>query len=187
MRAGAGFPDGGDFVGHARVLASEEGSAVDHHVDLVGALGARHADIVEPDRQRGGAAGECRGYGGDLDRRAANAGFRGADQAGINADRGAAGSAVARRKRRNGFAAEIGDFSRRVFSLERGEVHHRENNFEALALCARLDAALAERRGALIGHYTVDCAGDRGFCARSHSLTRSRRNWHHMKNMPRQE
>ena len=81
---------------------------------------------------------------------------RGTDEIWVNADRGAARHAVARVDRLHGFAAEVGHFARRVFSLERREVHHRDDQLQPCEFRRRLDAAFGEGSGAFLDHHLID-------------------------------
>ena len=67
VRVAAGLLDGDDLVEHLEVAAGQEGAAVDHHVDLVGAGGDRVPRVGELDLEAGPAARE---RGGDAARRA---------------------------------------------------------------------------------------------------------------------
>ena len=67
----AGLLDGDDLVVHLAVAAGEEGAAVDHHVDLVGARVDGHRGVGQLDRQRRAARRERRGHGRDEDTGAA--------------------------------------------------------------------------------------------------------------------
>src|SRR4029079_12293411 len=73
VRVTAGFLHLDDLVVDLRVAAGEEGAAVDHHVDLVGAESDRLANIGELHRERRLAGRERRGDRGDLDGRTTEA------------------------------------------------------------------------------------------------------------------
>ena len=84
-----------DLVEDEAVVAGEERSAVDHHVDLVGAVAHRVARIGELHGERGAAAGERCGDGGDADESgvrvavgSAERGDRGGHHVAVDADRG---------------------------------------------------------------------------------------------------
>ena len=67
MRVAGGLLDPDDLVVHLCVAARQEGAAVDHHVDLVGAERDRLPGLLELDGQRRLAGRECRRDGRDLD------------------------------------------------------------------------------------------------------------------------
>ena len=124
MRGAARFFHGGDFVAHARIFAREECAAIDDHVYFIRAEIYGHTDIGKLHAQWHRAAGKCGGDGCDFHTAVADERARGADEIWINTDGCTRRNAEARLCGLDGFAAEVGDFAGRVFSLERGEVHH---------------------------------------------------------------
>ena len=67
IRPGARFADRDDLVVHPLVVPGQERAPVDHHVDLVGAGLDRVLGVGQLHVERGAAARERRGHGGDVD------------------------------------------------------------------------------------------------------------------------
>ena len=150
-----------DLVVDLGVAAGEEGAAVDHHVDLVGAELDRLAHVGELDRERRLAGRERGRDRRHLDRRAAEPRHGGRDEVRIDADR------RDRRDRRvdgvgaDRLRAQRRDLAGRVGALERRQVHHPDRELERLQLRLLLDRALRQRRRALFERDRVDGADSR--------------------------
>ena len=157
-RLAAGLDDGGDLVLHARVFAGEERAAVDHHVDLVGAVGDRLPHLGEA---RLAAAPVPTGTRSRR-RRCARSCRRGACAAcftidGIDADGGDRRN-VRVVVRSHSLPAKRRDLPGRVLALERGEVDHRDRELQTEDLRRLLDAAGREFGDALLDADGVDRA-----------------------------
>ena len=152
----AGFADGGDFFGDFVELAGEEGSAVDDHVDLIGALGDGELDVFEAEAERVLSAGETGGDGGDVECSAGCFGDSLGDAIRVDADGGAGGAVVALGHGGGGFAAEVADFAVGVAAFEGGEVHHGDGELEAGDFGIGFDGALGEGGGALVDHCGIN-------------------------------
>jgi len=140
----AGGADGGDFVEDAAVLAGEEGTAVDDHIDFVGSVGDGVADFGEACLEGGFTAGEGGGDTGDPDGGACECLEGGTDERWVDADGGDLRAAVVIVHGLAGFGAEVLDFSFGIGSFEGGEVHHGHGEAEACCLGFVLDAAAGE-------------------------------------------
>ena len=131
MRRAAGFLRGGDFVEHFRVVAREEGAAVNDHVNFIRAIGHGAADFFELGAQRILAAGKSGGDGGDVHgRNVAEKFARVFYHVRINAHGGTAWHVVFRFDGLERLAAEIGDFAGRVLAFKRGEIAHAHGHLE---------------------------------------------------------
>ena len=160
MRGAARFFHGGDFIAHASMFASEECAAIDDHVYFIRAEIHGHADIGELHAQWHRAARKCGGDCCDFYTAVADERARCTDEIWIHTDCGARWNAEARFGGLDGFAAEVGDFAGRVFSLERGEVHHRDDHFQAAEFRRVFDAAVGERGCAFLGHHLINGGHD---------------------------
>jgi hypothetical protein len=131
-RVAAGLHHGRDFILHLAKLAREKRPAVDHHVDLVGAVGDRRLHFRQTGFQRRLAAGKRRRDGSDPHGRiAAERAARVLHHRGIDAYGRDLRHAQLRVVRRERLLAERGDFARRVFAFERREIDHRRREFQA--------------------------------------------------------
>ena len=156
VRFAARLLDRGDLVEHLGELAREEGAAVDHHVDLVGAEldGAPRVGDLHFERHQ-----TCRKAGRDrrdVDPRPGEGAPRDADEVRIDADRGDRRHARVARQRLARLAAHLLDLAGGVFSFERRQVDHRDREVDPGALRLFLDRPLGERRGALLHPDRVD-------------------------------
>ncbi len=156
VRVAAGFLDGGNFVRDALVVAGEEDTAVDHHVDLIRAVARGAADFLQLQPQRHQTAGKTGGNGGDFHAGIAEELFRRANQIWINANGGAGRHVVAQIGRLHRLAAEERHLPGRVFSFQGRQVHHRDGELQARKLRRGLDAPLGESGGAFLDHDLVD-------------------------------
>ena len=107
----------GDFVEDPVVITSQKNSAVDYHVDFVGAVAQSAPDLSQFQIERHQTSGKGGRNGGDLDSGAAEETFRDPDQSRINANGGARRHVVTRIGGLHRFAAKESDFAGRVFSL----------------------------------------------------------------------
>src|SRR5690606_19767608 len=87
VHTSAGLFDGDDLVEDGAVAAGEEGAAVDHHVDLVGAGGDRVLGVGDLDVQAGPTGREAGGDAGHLDAAVAEPLLRGRHQVRVDTDR----------------------------------------------------------------------------------------------------
>ena len=156
VRLAAGLLHADDLVVDLRVAAGEEGAAVDHHVDLVGAVLDHPAHLVELRLERRLAGRERGRDRGDLDAAVAQALDRGRDHVRVDAERGDRRHARVRRVGSHGLRGERRDLARRVGALERRQVGHPHRELEREDLRLLLDAALRERGGALLERDLVD-------------------------------
>src|SRR5690606_35765284 len=120
--AGRGLAYRRDLVEDLAVAAGEEGAAVDHHVDLVGAGGDRGGGLGDLDLQRRLAGREGGGDTGDAD--AGTGEFRGGggDQGRVDADRRHRRALRVGRVGPLRLGAERPHLAGRVRALQRGEV-----------------------------------------------------------------
>ena len=179
--AAAGLLHGGDLVEDQAVAAGEERAAVDDHVDLVGAGRDRLRRVGELDLERGAAARERRGDGGDRDEAVVGVAVRGAERldrerhhVAVDADGGDAGRRGVRGVGVHRLRDERAHLAGGVGALERRQVDELDDAVERPLLGARLDRAGAEPGGALLEADGVD-AGDAVQVAPQASRRRVRR------------
>src|SRR2546423_3331894 len=156
MRFTTRFLGCGDFVENAVIIAGEKISAIDHHVDHVRAVVRRAAHFLKFQSQR-----HQPGWKGGRDRCDFDAGipekfFREANHVRINANRGAGRNLVTRIEWKHRFATKEGDFSGRIFSFKRGQVHHRDRELEPGELGRGFYAALGKGASAFLDHDLID-------------------------------
>ena len=161
MRGPAGLLHLDDLVVDLRVAAGEEGAAVDHHVDLVGAELDGLAHVGELDRERRLAGRERRRHRRHLHAGAVEPRLRGGDEVRVDADGGNGRYGRIDRVGPQRLRAEGGDLAGRVGALERRQVHHPHGEVVRLQLRVLLDRALGERGGALLERDGVDGADAR--------------------------
>jgi hypothetical protein len=119
-----------DLVVDLRVAAGQEGAAVDHHVDLVGAeldhaLCLGHLEVGRALARRKG-----RRDGGDFDAAVADSLAGRLNEVRVDTDRGDRGDTRVRRVRPDRLRGERRDLAERVGSLERGQIHHPDGEIE---------------------------------------------------------
>ena len=161
VRLAAGLLDAHDLVVDLRVAAGEERAAVDHHVDLVGALLDDPAHLLELRRERRLPGRERGRDRGDLDAAAAQALDGDRHEIRIDAHRGDRRDVPVRRIGAHGLRAERRDLARRVGALERREIHAADREVEREQLRLALDRALRELARASLDGDLVDRADPR--------------------------
>ncbi len=156
MRAAAGRLDGPDLVEDLPIAAGQEGSAVDHHVDLVGARRHGELHVGEFHRERRAAGRKGRRHRGDPDAGAFHGAHRGGGHVGVDADRRDLRSVGAVRIGTAGLGAERPDLAFGVGAFQGGQVDHRDRGVDRPALGGLLDAPGREAGGPLIQPDLVD-------------------------------
>ena len=161
MRLAADLLHAPHLVVDLRVVAGEEGAAVDDHVDLVGAELGDAGGLLDLQLGRHLPGGERGRDRGDLDAAPAHPLERVRDEVRVDAHGGhgrhrQVGGVGAHRLR-----AERGDLARRVGALERRQVHHPDGEVEREELRLALDRAGGERGRALLDGDLVDGADAR--------------------------
>ena len=167
MRLAAGRAHGDDLVIELLPFRAEHQAARNDHVDLVGAVGDRRLDFLEPRRQRGKPVREGGGDGGDMDAGSLDGVDGGRDERVVDADR--------RRPDRRGFDAQrLDDVAAErvdglgaqpphallgVVAVQRRQVHAGDGAQQPGRLVVALDAApLGQRRDAPLQRAAVDVA-----------------------------
>ena len=102
MGRAAGLLDRDDLVEHLQVAAGQERAPVDHHVDLVGAVGDRRPGVVQLHRQRRLTGRERGRHAGQVDAAAAQLLDRRRDHGRVDADRRHRRAATGRTDRAGG-------------------------------------------------------------------------------------
>lgn len=153
---GARLADRDDLLVDLAVVTGEEGAPVDHHVDLVGAVGDGLAGVGELGFQGcppGGEGGGHRRHG----HRAAAQGVHGhGHEIGVDADGGHLRDVTVLRVGPTGLRGQGAYLPGGVGSLQRGQVDHPDGQVDGVCLGGGLDRAGGQSGGAGTGAHLVD-------------------------------
>jgi hypothetical protein len=128
-----------DLVEHGQVVAGQERSAIDDHVDLVGTCAHRLARLGQLDVEEGLAGREAGGHRRDPNARPLQ-GIPGVRHlGGIAADGGNGWDGRVARVGTDALRAECPDLSGRVLALQGGEIRHADRQVERPQLGLALD------------------------------------------------
>src|SRR5437870_2141649 len=134
MRGAARFPGRGNLVEDTFVFAGEKPCAIDYHVDFVGAITDSAANFPQLQLCRHQSGWKSGRDGGNPDAGVFEKFFRDSNEVWIDANGRAARRLVTGIEWLHGFATEERDFSWSIAAFERGQVHHRHRQLEALEL-----------------------------------------------------
>ena len=161
-----------DLFEDLRVVAGEESAAVDHHVDLIGAVCHGLLGVHEFHVHAGPPAGKGGGDRCDVDS-ISDASPRGCHQIPVHADRRYRGAGRICGIGVERLRAQGADFAVGIHAFERGQVHHRDGGVDGPDLRVLLDGASGKRGCAAFeadlinSRQTVKQAGE---CAVVHCL-----------------
>lgn len=156
MRFATGRLDLHDLVEDLAMATGEEGAAVDHHVHLARSRRHRAARVGEFVRERGAPRGNAVATDATATGLPRSAVDGDLDEIGIDADGRAGRQFGMTREGAPGLAAERPHLARRVHSLERREIGHRDDHLEALPLGRPLDRARRELGDARLESDRID-------------------------------